>query len=96
MLAWATLLFTRLQPTALPEPYWVGTSRSLAAELGLEELMLQSQDALEAFTGNVVMPGSEPLASVYSGHQFGQWAGQLGDGRAILLGEVGNPRCASV
>jgi len=80
--------FTRLQPTALPEPYWVGASRSLAAELGLEELMLQSQDALEAFTGNVVMPGSEPLASVYSGHQFGQWAGQLGDGRAILLGEV--------
>ncbi|MFM2274225.1 MAG: hypothetical protein RL211_97 [Pseudomonadota bacterium] len=80
--------FTRLQPTALPEPYWVGTNRSLAAELGLEELMLQSQDALEAFTGNVVMPGSEPLASVYSGHQFGQWAGQLGDGRAILLGEV--------
>jgi serine/tyrosine/threonine adenylyltransferase len=80
--------FTRLQPTALPEPYWVGINRSLAAELGLEELMLQSQDALEAFTGNVVMPGSEPLASVYSGHQFGQWAGQLGDGRAILLGEV--------
>jgi len=80
--------FTRLQPTPLPEPYWVGINRSLAAELGLEELMLQSQDALEAFTGNGVMPGSEPLASVYSGHQFGQWAGQLGDGRAILLGEV--------
>ncbi len=84
--------FTRLQPTALPEPYWVGTSRSAAAELGLDDLALESADALAAFTGNVLFPGSEPLASVYSGHQFGQWAGQLGDGRAILLGEVENGR----
>ena len=41
--------------------------------------------------GNSVLSGSEPLASVYSGHQFGQWAGQLGDGRAILLGELDTP-----
>ena len=43
---------------------------------------------MEAFTGNLPLAGSRPLASVYSGHQFGVWAGQLGDGRAILLGEA--------
>ena len=45
-------------------------------------------DALQAFSGNALLPGSRPLASVYSGHQFGAWAGQLGDGRALLLGET--------
>ena len=46
------------------------------------------REALQALTGNQVLAGSTPLASVYSGHQFGVWAGQLGDGRAILLGEL--------
>ncbi|MDO9404480.1 MAG: YdiU family protein [Polaromonas sp.] len=83
--------FTRLQPQALPSPYWVSRNRSLARELGLDEHWLASQEALEAFAGNRVLPGSDPLASVYSGHQFGHWAGQLGDGRAILLGEIDTP-----
>jgi uncharacterized protein YdiU (UPF0061 family) len=78
--------FTRLVPTPMPAPYWVGRSRALAAEIGLAPGWLDSAEAREALTGNVVLPGSEPLASVYSGHQFGVWAGQLGDGRAILLG----------
>ena len=80
--------FTRLSPTSLPSPYWVGRSAKVADALGLDPAWLQSLGALDALTGNSVLPGSQPLASVYSGHQFGQWAGQLGDGRAILLGEI--------
>ena len=83
--------FTRLSPTSLPAPYWVARSRGAARELGLDAEWMQSNEALNAFTGNLVLPGSETLASVYSGHQFGQWAGQLGDGRAILLGEIEIP-----
>ena len=79
---------TRLSPQPLPAPYWVGASRAAARELGLEDHWLQSPAALEAFTGNLPLAGSVPMASVYSGHQFGVWAGQLGDGRACLLGEV--------
>ena len=83
--------YTRLQPQALPEPYWISRNQAVALELGLETAWFESQTALDAFTGNSVLPGSDPLASVYSGHQFGQWAGQLGDGRAILLGELASP-----
>ena len=83
--------YTELRPTPLPAPYWVGRSERLAQELGLERDWLQSDQALEALTGNQLLPGSRPLASVYSGHQFGQWAGQLGDGRAILLGDMAAP-----
>ena len=83
--------FTRLTPQSLPAPYWVSRNRSLAKELGLDPDWFESTDALESFAGNRVMPGAIPLASVYSGHQFGQWAGQLGDGRAILLGEITTP-----
>ena len=60
-------------------------------ELGLDSGWMRSRQALDMLTGNLVLPGSQPLASVYSGHQFGQWAGQLGDGRAILLGEIEIP-----
>jgi len=63
----------------------------MARELGLEDEWWDSREALEAFSGNRPLAGSQPLASVYSGHQFGVWAGQLGDGRAILLGEVDTP-----
>lgn len=80
--------FTALQPTPLPRPHWVGTSADVGALLGLPEGWELRDDALQAFTGNALLPGSQPLASVYSGHQFGVWAGQLGDGRAILLGET--------
>ncbi|WP_100410127.1 YdiU family protein [Acidovorax sp. 69] len=80
--------FTELRPTPLPTPHWVGTSPTVAQLLGLNEAHLRSDDALQAFTGNHLLAGSRPLASVYSGHQFGVWAGQLGDGRAILLGET--------
>ena len=83
--------YTRQPPQAMPDPYWVSRNQALARELGLESAWFETKQALEAFTGNQVLPGSEPLASVYSGHQFGQWAGQLGDGRALLLGELQTP-----
>ncbi|WP_036594148.1 protein adenylyltransferase SelO [Ottowia thiooxydans] len=80
--------FSARTPTPVREPYWVARSQSMARELGLEDDWWRSQEALEAFSGNRPLVGSRPLASVYSGHQFGVWAGQLGDGRAIMLGEV--------
>ena len=82
---------TRLAPMALRKPYWVARSQSMARALGLDEDWWRAQAVLEAFSGNRPLAGSEPLASVYSGHQFGVWAGQLGDGRAHLLGEVQAP-----
>ena len=86
--ALGTDFFTELAPEPLPEPYWVGQSTAVASLVGLDEAQFKSPELLHALTGNLSLIGSHPLASVYSGHQFGQWAGQLGDGRAILLGEV--------
>ncbi|MES2876886.1 MAG: YdiU family protein [Pseudomonadota bacterium] len=80
--------YTALAPQPLPAPYWVGRSPSLAREMGLKASWLTSPELLEVLAGNSPLSGTQPLASVYSGHQFGQWAGQLGDGRAILLGET--------
>jgi len=80
--------YAPLAPTPLPAPYWVGVSTSAARWAGWSPEHLANPDVLHALTGNRPLSGSQPLASVYSGHQFGQWAGQLGDGRAILLGEA--------
>ena len=80
--------FASVQPTPLPAPYWVGRNWRLAASLGLPAQCLESDTWLQALSGNSTLPGNRTLASVYSGHQFGVWAGQLGDGRAILLGET--------
>ena len=80
--------YTPLAPWPLPAPYWVGRSSAVARELGLDASWLNSPELLEVLAGNQPLAGTQPLASVYSGHQFGQWAGQLGDGRAILLGET--------
>ena len=80
--------YTALQPTPLPAPYLVGFAPAAAKLIGLAADAATQEDFVEAFTGNRVLPGSKPLSAVYSGHQFGVWAGQLGDGRAILLGDV--------
>ncbi len=80
--------FTELTATPLPAPYWVGRSKAVARELGLSADQLSSDALLQALSGNLHIAGTQPLASVYSGHQFGVWAGQLGDGRAILLGQT--------
>lgn len=84
--------YTELPGRGLPEPHWVATSDDAARLLGWPEDWWQREPgALQVFSGTGVWPGMRPLASVYSGHQFGVWAGQLGDGRALLLGEVQTP-----
>lgn len=83
--------YTELQPTPLPRPHLVSVNARLAAGLGLDANLLADAAGIEAFSGNILLQGSRPLASVYSGHQFGVWAGQLGDGRAILLGGLETP-----
>jgi serine/tyrosine/threonine adenylyltransferase len=83
---------TRVQPQSLPAPYWICRNAALARELGLDEAWFHNHDAkqevLQTLSGNHVPLGLNPTACVYSGHQFGQWAGQLGDGRAISIGNV--------
>ena len=82
--------FTMLSAQELPDPHWVATSPGCAASLGLASDWADAR-ALQVFSGNAVWAGMQPLASVYSGHQFGVWAGQLGDGRALWLGEMNTP-----
>ncbi|WP_027015940.1 protein adenylyltransferase SelO [Comamonas composti] len=81
---------TELNPSPVPEPHWLARSDDVADLLGFDAAWMAGDEALQVFAGNALLPGSRPLASVYSGHQFGVWAGQLGDGRAILLGETDN------
>ena len=83
--------YTRLPSAPLPDPHWVATSDSATATLGWPVDWWQHPQSLAAFSGGAPWRGMQPLASVYSGHQFGVWAGQLGDGRAILLGELDTP-----
>jgi serine/tyrosine/threonine adenylyltransferase len=84
--------YTRLMPTPLPAPYFVAASAPAARLVGLDPADLARDDFVAVFTGNEVPARAQPLAAVYSGHQFGHWAGQLGDGRAILLGDIGGPQ----
>ena len=78
--------FARVLPTPVAEPRLIRLNATLARQLGLDAL---SQDeAARIFTGNLIPDGAEPIATAYAGHQFGGFVPQLGDGRAILLGEV--------
>lgn len=83
--------YTRLPTTPLTAPRLVHASAEVAAVLGLPSEALDSQEFLEVVSGTKPMPGGDTMAAVYSGHQFGVWAGQLGDGRAHLLGEIQGP-----
>jgi uncharacterized protein YdiU (UPF0061 family) len=80
---------TDLPAQPFPEPHWVATSDDCAALLGWPPDWATRGDwrAVDVLTGRASWPGLETMATVYSGHQFGVWAGQLGDGRALLLGE---------
>ncbi|MDR7342299.1 uncharacterized protein YdiU (UPF0061 family) [Pantoea alhagi] len=78
--------YTALKPTPLKQPRLLYHSEALARELELDESWFR-EDKIGVWSGETLLPGMQPLAQVYSGHQFGVWAGQLGDGRGILLGE---------
>ncbi|MEC5218610.1 uncharacterized protein YdiU (UPF0061 family) [Actimicrobium sp. GrIS 1.19] len=87
--------YTALSPTPLRAPYLVAVSPAAAALVGLDPEQFSTLEFIETFTGNRLPAQAAPLAAVYSGHQFGVWAGQLGDGRAILLGELPAPTTAA-
>jgi uncharacterized protein YdiU (UPF0061 family) len=80
--------YTRQAPVPVAAPGPIRVNRQLAEALGINVNWLNSEAGTQVIAGNTVPSGSEPLASVYAGHQFGGYNPQLGDGRAILLGEV--------
>lgn len=82
------IFHTRLSPTPVAAPRLIRVNRRLAEHLGLDPESLAGAGGAEMFTGNRVPESAEPLAMVYAGHQFGNWVPRLGDGRAILLGEL--------
>ncbi|MEM8548249.1 MAG: YdiU family protein, partial [Pseudomonadota bacterium] len=84
-------LFTRLPPTPVADPALIAVNAELASSLGLSAEWLASDAGIAMVAGNALPPGSDALAAVYAGHQFGGWNPQLGDGRALLLGEVVAP-----
>jgi uncharacterized protein YdiU (UPF0061 family) len=84
-------LWSKVQPTPVSAPRLMAWSPEVARMLGLDEATLQSAEAVQVLAGNALWPGMVPYAANYGGHQFGHWAGQLGDGRAIVLGELVAP-----
>src|SRR5690606_12844966 len=83
-------MWSAVLPTAVAAPRLLAHSREMATELGLGDAAIASTEFAEVFGGNALLPGMQPFAANYGGHQFGHWAGQLGDGRAITLGEAVN------
>lgn len=83
--------YSWVTPRRASQPTLVAYAREVADTLGLLPEDCDRQAFAEVFAGNALLPGMEPHATVYGGHQFGHWAGQLGDGRAINLGEVLTP-----
>jgi uncharacterized protein YdiU (UPF0061 family) len=84
--------YTRLPTTALKDPVLVHANPLVGTLLGLTPEHLCSPAFLDVVSGSNALPGGDTLSAVYSGHQFGVWAGQLGDGRAHLLGEITGPQ----
>lgn len=80
--------YSREEPVGVPSPELVRVNDGLAEELGIDASWLESEEGVSVLAGNVVPEGAEPIAQAYAGHQFGGFVPQLGDGRAILLGEV--------
>ena len=84
--------YRKLAPTPLPHPYRVSISHKAAALIGLDATQAEHPDVIEMIAGNRLPLGADPLAMNYAGHQFGTLVPQLGDGRALLLGEILNPQ----
>jgi uncharacterized protein YdiU (UPF0061 family) len=80
--------WSRVAPTPVAAPRLLAHSPEMAALLGWDEAQVRAQAFADVFAGNALLPGMDPFAVNYGGHQFGHWAGQLGDGRAITLGEA--------
>src|SRR4051812_31922718 len=80
--------FARIAPTRVASPRLIQLNKPLAVQLRLDPEWLSGPEALEILAGNRIADAAEPIATAYAGHQFGSFVPQLGDGRAILLGEV--------
>lgn len=80
--------YSEQHPTAVQEPRGIATNGALAQKLGIDPGWLGSSDGISVIAGNSIPEGAAPIATVYAGHQFGGFNPQLGDGRAVLLGEV--------
>jgi uncharacterized protein YdiU (UPF0061 family) len=80
--------YSRVEPVRVPEPRLIRANAALAGHLGIDRSWLRSDAAVRTFAGNEIPEGAEPIATVYAGYQFGTWNPRLGDGRAILLGEL--------
>jgi uncharacterized protein YdiU (UPF0061 family) len=83
--------YSRLAPTPVAQPGLIALNRPLAERLGLDPDALATPEGVSALAGSIVPGGADPLAQAYAGHQFGNFVPQLGDGRAVLLGEVVAP-----
>jgi len=83
-------LYSRVESTPVAAPRLIAHSREVAALLGIAAAEVASPEFAQVFAGNALLEGMQPYAANYGGHQFGHWAGQLGDGRAITLGETIN------
>ncbi len=83
-------IWSPVSPTPTAAPTMLAYSREMAVTLGLDDAAMRSPLIVNALSGNALLPGMQAYATCYGGHQFGHWAGQLGDGRAIYLGEVIN------
>lgn len=88
--------YVKTRPVPVANPTLIKFNENLARELGMSAEPLHSTDAAAFFSGNRIPDGAEPLAMAYAGHQFGHFNPQLGDGRAILLGEIKNPEGTSL
>ena len=84
--------YSRVVPRAVRAPQLIAIAHEVAASLHFSTAFCASREFTEVMAGNRLLPGMDPYAMCYGGHQFGNWAGQLGDGRAINLGEIVNAR----
>src|SRR5438552_9491676 len=80
--------YARVAPTPVRMPRLIRLNTELALNLGLDPAWLAGPDGLDVLAGRAVPPAAEPIAMAYAGHQFGHFVPQLGDGRAVLLGEI--------
>lgn len=83
--------YSRQKPENVSQPGLIKINRELAIELGIDPDWLESEQGIAFAAGNYLPPGSDPIATVYAGHQFGGYSPRLGDGRAVLIGEVISP-----
>ncbi|MGM0539957.1 MAG: protein adenylyltransferase SelO family protein, partial [Thermodesulfobacteriota bacterium] len=83
--------YARVDPARVPEPELIKWNGDLARQLGAQGKDYSDMQLAKIFSGQRLLPGSEPIAMAYAGHQFGNFVPRLGDGRALLLGEVLDP-----